>query len=1169
MGVASLWKLVEHDLNPVQLTSLEKKKFAVDASIWIHQFMKATISNNENDTEILHIIGFFRRVCKLLHFGIFPLFVFDGSPPELKKKTLEQRRFRRETQEFNAKLAAEKLLSAKLHAHVAKNIANDTNKNATTRSNINSDSPDKISNSLSSSLKRTREGFDLPDIHKDNKYAFVVGENSKSKTDLRMPTKEEFDSAESWGKAITGRKTISGYDAGIFDFDNSSIYEENKQSPTGANKNEKVLGEFFEKFLNSFEFDSEEFLDLPIETQHTILKRLKDYSRQTSFKRLKKMVFESKTAMDFSQMQVEDLMNRNKLMQNLLEVSGAKHRVMSLDNKSNIIRNSVASQRGVEYMLYRSDVPGGGYKLSAPANFIIKDEPSDITPVKVTIESKSIESSDDSFECDDFSSQTHFTPEDFIKSQLSPNLSISTPTKKIAGNILLDKIPLRKINSPDTEDSLDEFEDVPISAEKAESFENIELLDESINHSVSLDDESDQDHSELKKLLDNVNILGTFENNMILQNKNTIKTDSYNFIDLSDSESDALSDKGASDFFENSIELKSFEPSLENSILCKTTNDFSNSSTIPYIETTTQKPITPEIPKINIFSKEYINPTQDSQIKTGNSSVFGGSSFLKLKKNVANETDKPIILDESTMNNKNDNLTELKLNSKTDVDSENYKQICIINEEKNRENSLKEPIPKKNLPNDYDNFIDTTIEKKTNQITPITKAVRNEKNPESIGLDNVLDLKNSEFLSPSASTDSKKQKNPINFMSEKTTHNNLKTPTSNNSTRISNDSPFSPSSIETILSNRKLEIKSSISPKAQGRKDDNITAKNSGVINLNKDFIEEQIKQNQLELLKAKRNATSISSSQLDDIRVLLEAFGIPYITAPSEAEATCAYLEQQRHVDGVITDDSDVLLFGATNVYKNFFNLDKTVIKYQKNTTSRLDMIFYAYFLGSDYTVGVNGVGPTTVKVIYKFFGSIDSILETSKYINPEETEYFKIITEMRDSIPTSYNAEQQIKNLISQLNCFQEFMNLSKKKLIKFKNDSPPTLLKLSRLSLRISFPLDFPDINVARGYLSPNVSDLQALVSDYGETGIENDALNLIQTYMNDKSIWDETKINAMVLPLIKKMISDKKNAANNKNQSRQVLLGEAFNNKLSHKQISNNAKKTDSSTPSWFL
>lgn len=65
------------------------------------------------------------------------------------------------------------------------------------------------------------------------------------------------------------------------------------------------------------------------------------------------------------------------------------------------------------------------------------------------------------------------------------------------------------------------------------------------------------------------------------------------------------------------------------------------------------------------------------------------------------------------------------------------------------------------------------------------------------------------------------------------------------------------------------------------------------------------------------------------NLQELLQMFGLPYIIAPMEAEAQCAYMELANLVDGVVTDDSDVFLFGAKSVFKNIFDDRKYVETY------------------------------------------------------------------------------------------------------------------------------------------------------------------------------------------------------------------------------------------------
>jgi len=61
---------------------------AIDSSIWIYQF-QATMRDKEGQALInAHVLGFLRRISKLLFYGIKPVFVFDGGAPALKRTTL-------------------------------------------------------------------------------------------------------------------------------------------------------------------------------------------------------------------------------------------------------------------------------------------------------------------------------------------------------------------------------------------------------------------------------------------------------------------------------------------------------------------------------------------------------------------------------------------------------------------------------------------------------------------------------------------------------------------------------------------------------------------------------------------------------------------------------------------------------------------------------------------------------------------------------------------------------------------------------------------------------------------------------------------------------------------------------------------------------------------------
>lgn len=119
----------------------------------------------------------------------------------------------------------------------------------------------------------------------------------------------------------------------------------------------------------------------------------------------------------------------------------------------------------------------------------------------------------------------------------------------------------------------------------------------------------------------------------------------------------------------------------------------------------------------------------------------------------------------------------------------------------------------------------------------------------------------------------------------------------------------------------------------------------------------------------------TVSDEMYAETRDLLKLLGIPYLQAPSEAEAQCAFLDSNNVVEGVISEDSDCFLFGAQTVYRKLFASEQFAEAYESMDIThqlglnRESLIKLAYLLGSDYTAGVRGVGVVNSMEILEAF--------------------------------------------------------------------------------------------------------------------------------------------------------------------------------------------------------
>lgn len=67
---------------------MEGKPLAIDSSIWLYQFQATMRDKEGRGLHNAHVLGFLRRICKLLFYGVKPVFIFDGGAPALKRSTI-------------------------------------------------------------------------------------------------------------------------------------------------------------------------------------------------------------------------------------------------------------------------------------------------------------------------------------------------------------------------------------------------------------------------------------------------------------------------------------------------------------------------------------------------------------------------------------------------------------------------------------------------------------------------------------------------------------------------------------------------------------------------------------------------------------------------------------------------------------------------------------------------------------------------------------------------------------------------------------------------------------------------------------------------------------------------------------------------------------------------
>ncbi|KAL1724476.1 hypothetical protein EV715DRAFT_268993 [Schizophyllum commune] len=1025
MGVKSLWQLLAPVGRPVQLENMEGKTMAIDSSIWIYQF-QATMRDKEGRVLVnAHVLGFLRRITKLLFYGIKPVFVFDGGAPALKRNTLNQRRERKTDATESHTRIAERLLAAQLRQAA-------------------------VQQAQSSSSKKGKGKAPAED--EDVVYLEDI-DPTMHKTPTRKPAQPTTPpTSQSQTQASASKAKFRDHD--IYKLPEVNLEAAIAKLSTTALPDprlatEEELRTFIDEMRpEDLDVTSPAFRELPTEVQYEIVGDLRLKSRQTSYVRLQNMLQASKTPLDFSKQQIANLQRRNALTQQLLvttDTIGSAH--ISIPVR-------VASERNKQYVLVKNSSAEGGWVLGirdTTGNSVEKpieiDKDEDVKPEgapqsQVIAPPVAVDSdSDDDEDMEEVQIDATYTPPIPMDSDLRAyhaENALSAIERRQRETAARGKAKGKAAaNGNERLFTLDgdDFED--------EQWNLIEEDDDLLAIAIQESLEQPSQHSQLevsstsKAAPEKPSRPSISETPSRLETALAIGIGGYSSTPGGSSRPPPSTPR---------VPSSSTRPPLPSSTRPSQT---SIDSTRPSFSTPGPSISTPAATSsFGTFGTPTLLLGDDEQEEpeAAESAVpaIGGQS------STAMDVPRPAPAAEPSVAP----TTELM---SSDEDDE-MEEVPVPSAEPTR---IPSPSPKRTPP---------PIRRSPSPLhrspSPIHRSSRTRQSP----LSSPSPI-NSPALVPHASP------LPDDML-------------------IASGSGKTMDEDEDLVDNQDEDQGGPAEEQPEQPHDDFDAAHEMDATAEEGEFarflsqvkgrdlasvrseIDDEITSLRQQRTAAMRAAEDVTQQMVAQIMIMLRLFGIPYMTAPMEAEAQCATLVSLNLVDGVITDDSDVFLFGAARVFKNMFNQSKTVECFLAADLQRelgLDrgvLIRLAYLLGSDYTEGLPGVGPVMAMELLREFPGEDG-LERFR-------EWWGRVQMGRDGEESNTPFRRRFKK--------------------KFKD---------------LYLPPDWPNGAVRDAYLHPTVDESE----EPFKWGLPD--LDGLREFFNGELGWSQHKVDELLLPIISKM------------------------------------------------
>ncbi|OAA46860.1 DNA excision repair protein Rad2 [Metarhizium rileyi] len=992
MGVNGLWTIVQPCARPTNLATLNRKRLAVDASIWIYQFLKAVRDKEGNALRNSHVVGFFRRICKLLWFGIQPVFVFDGGAPALKRATIQKRLRRREGRREDAVRTAGKLLAVQMQR-------------------IAVEEEEKRKRMDADGFAAREEEALREEIPDPSKISYV--------DEIGMTQKEKIQSRRFHKQDAYHLPELEGGIAPVGKSDDPRIMsiEELEEYARQFNDGEDINLYDFSKI----DFDGDFFKSLPAPDRYNILNaaRLRSRLRMGFSKDQLDDMFPDRMA--FSRFQIERVKERNHLTQRLMYEVGMVGTDLTLG-----VNARVAGERDREYILVKNEGVEGGWALGVVSKE--KDvgeahKPIDVDAIQVHYQSKNEQDAEEDDDAD-----FEDVPIEGLN-RLPKSNSYSTAASLQAAQEIAERRQQYYDNRKDepkedqdgegslfvggntgetnhvlettAEDRLHHEEQDDLNRAIALSLKNQHDLDKESEDDVPFEDEAVGQREWKQKAVDaprpitgrGGSVIAHIVNNRA--SASVPKPSEKKFVADSDSEDDMQALLAKS----RAAKRTQPKPIFENK-----KNPFDGPLPFPKLDwgsslfakhSTQKKPDqadgnggaeenSPDEDMAGGFEVE--KPAEDgpAPIPPWLADDTDIRDLLKQQQDVdreINAEDKLEAEEEERLGRKEMRDRVIEIDSSSDdgsdvqiveISSSPTLSACQGDETLASGVELQAPTsPGKQVsPSQSPEPMFEDVKAPQAPSTPLATEARQRTASPELVFEDVLSAKPAIKAPAELSVNS--SSSPL-FEAVP-----LGKPQASSTSNAANeaDDPFADVEYEEFSDPEDEELMAQMAEEAEehGRFASELNNKSA---QQNREDYEKELRQLRNQQKKDRRDADEVTQVMITECQALLRLFGIPYITAPMEAEAQCAELVKLGIVDGIVTDDSDTFLFGGTRVYKNMFNSNKFVECYigkdleQELSLSRDQLISLAQLLGSDYTEGLPGVGPVTaVEILSEFPG-------------------------------------------------------------------------------------------------------------------------------------------------------------------------------------------------------